>query len=173
MASLVARRHGLTILWLTAAAMRFSELATLKLSALDLNSNRVLIAGSKGSETNEVSICPALIECTIAWRSRGNVDSELLLPASTGKPINNDAFNRDVMKPMGRLFGVRLSAHSLRDTGAQKALEEAQSKGMGIQAVQGFMRHRSLNSTEHYLRKTRERSMRLQMHSGAAQEPVT
>lgn len=157
----VARRHGLVILWLASAAMRFSELAHLRANALSVASNTVVIQGRKGSARNEIPISEMLVDATIGWRARYNVESELLLPSQNNRPIDNNAFNRDVMDPLGELFGIKLSAHSLRDTGAQEALAVAESKGLGVQAVQSFMRHRSLNSTEHYLRKQREKSIKL------------
>jgi integrase len=157
----VARRHGLVILWLASAAMRFSELAQLRVEALSVAANTVVIQGRKGSARNEVQVCELLVDATMNWRSRYNIDSELLLPSQNNRPIDNNAFNRDVMDPLGELFGIKLSAHSLRDTGAQQALAIAESKGLGVQAVQSFMRHRSLNSTEPYLRKQREKSIKL------------
>lgn len=164
--SIIARRHGLTILWLTAMAGRFNELARMYIR--DVDGYSVSVYRSKGSEDHSVAIDPDLIECTTSWHSRVSAiatdkfatgrmkrwcqamdASPYLLPSISGDRMNIDVFNRDVAGPMGELFGFKLSSHCFRDTTCQETMRLTND----VRAVQKIMGHRSVATTEHYLRK--------------------
>lgn len=163
--SLVARRHGLTILWLTALAGRFNELASLRLS--DIDGNVVNLQRSKRGARHAIVVDEDLIHCTAAWHNRLGqfaVDhprrgvpahrSVYLLPNHHGGQINCNVFNRDVAGPLGELWGLRLSSHCFRDTACQEAMRLVKhDASLDVRAVQALMGHRSARTTEIYLRK--------------------
>jgi integrase len=183
--SMVARRHGLTILWLTALAARFNELASLQVR--DVDGTGVTLQRSKRGSMHVVQVDQTLIDCTRAWHNRvssvaiGDTptrwpkelawcramrDSQFLLPANTGGPMCCNVFNRDVMAPLGDLFGLRLSSHCCRDTACQVAMRlVSHDASLDMRAVQAFMGHQSLKTTEYYLRKANASQLCLPLES--------
>lgn len=162
--SLIARRHGLTILWLTALAGRFNELANLRLS--DIDGNTVQLQRSKRGAAHPIAVDPQLVQCTAAWHNRIGAEqrktytaqlmhrSPYLLPSNRGGRLNVNVFNRDVAGPLGALFGLRLSSHCFRDTACQEAMRLVKADAnLDVRAVQALMGHRSARTTEIYLRK--------------------
>jgi integrase len=151
----VSHRHGLVILWLMAGAFRFNEVAKLRTEQVDWAGATVHVQRSKNGLAPVRAVDRNLIEATLAWRRRFRIGSALVLPSREGSQLNCNVFNRDVMGPLGDLFGCKLSTHSLRDTSSQELLRIAEQRGLGIKAVQESLGHRNLNSTETYLRKQR------------------
>lgn len=151
----VSHRHGLVILWLMAGAFRFNEVAKLRTEQVDWAGATVHVQRSKNGLAPVRAVDRNLIEATQAWRRRFRISSALVLPSREGSQLNCNVFNRDVMGPLGELFGCKLSTHSLRDTSSQELLRIAEQRGLGIKAVQESLGHRNLNSTETYLRKQR------------------
>lgn len=170
--SIVARRHGLTILWLTALAGRFNELA--KLQVADVDGESVSLARSKGGKEHTLTVDRELLQCTAAWHKRvgliavgdskasyrvrewakAMLASPQLLPSSTGGRLNVNVFNRDVASPLGWLFGIKLSSHCFRDTACQEAMRLVKrDANLDVRAVQAFLGHSSVRTTEYYLRK--------------------
>lgn len=182
--SLVARRHGLTILWLTAMAGRFNELARLRLTDVDAMAHAVTVKRSKRGATHAICVDRELVECTAAWHRRlaseaavaevrkttrikwaeAMAGSLYLLPNVSGDRINVNVFNRDVAGPLGQLFGLRLSSHCFRDTACQEAMKAVKRDAqLDVRAVQALMGHRSARTTEIYLRKQESNQLRLQL----------
>ena len=182
--SMIARRHGLTVLWLTSLAGRFNELANLKLHAID--GRCVELQRSKRGAKQTIQVEQELIDCTAAWHRRlvqlgadpsensyrerkwceAMNQSSLLLPSVTGKPMNVNVFNRDVAGPVGELFGLRLSSHCFRDTACQEAMRLVRrDASLDVRAVQALMGHRSVRTTEIYLRKQDEQQLCLPLSS--------
>lgn len=151
----VSHRHGLVILWLMAGAFRFNEVAKLRTEQVDWAGSTVHVQRSKRGLAPVRAVDRNLIEATLAWRRRFGISGALVLPSREGSELNCNVFNRDVMRPLGELFGCKLSTHSLRDTSSQELLRIAEQRGLGIKAVQESLGHRNLNSTETYLRKQR------------------
>jgi integrase len=170
--SILARRHGLTVLWLTAMAGRFNELASLQ--ARDVDGPSVTVHRSKRGAQHVITIDDELLQCTRAWHgrvaaiaagsiqstrrtrlwARAIVDSPYLLPANNGQRINVNVFNRDVMGPLGDLFGFRLSSHCCRDTACQEAMRlVSRDSRLDSRAVQQLLGHKSVRTTERYLAK--------------------
>lgn len=148
-----SHRHGLVLLWLMAGAFRFNEVARLRVDQVDWLGGSVQVQRSKNGLAPIRSIDRNLIDATIAWRKRFAITNELVLPNRHGRQLNCNVFNRDVMGPLGTLFGIKLSTHCMRDTASQELLRIAEQRGLGIKAVQESLGHRNLNSTETYLRK--------------------
>jgi integrase len=180
--SLIARRHGLTILWLTALAGRFNELASLLVH--DVSGDTVELRRSKRGAVHVIRIDPELLEATKAWHARlmcrhtrlmtdgrasfeAMANSPYLLPSITGSRLNVNVFNRDVAGPLGRLFGCKLSSHSFRDTACQEAMQLVKGDAnLDVRAVQALMGHRSIRTTEIYLRKQQSEQLCLSLFSG-------
>jgi integrase len=148
-----SHRHGLVLLWLMAGAFRFNEIARLRFDQVDWLGSTVQVQRSKNGLNPSRTIDRNLIDATLAWRKRFSIASELVLPNRSGAELSCNVFNRDVMGPLGELFGIKLSTHSMRDTASQELLRIAEQRGLGIKAVQESLGHRNLNSTETYLRK--------------------
>lgn len=174
--SLVARRHGLTILWLTALAGRFNELASLRLS--DIDGDVVTLQRSKRGAIHPIVVDAELIQCTAVWHQRLGIAaarsknaqrmhvSPYMLPSSRGGRINVNVFNRDVAGPLGELWGLRLSSHCFRDTACQEAMRLVKADAnLDVRAVQALMGHRSARTTEIYLRKQESKQLCIPLFS--------
>lgn len=182
--SIIARRHGLTVLWLTAMAGRFCELA--RAHVVDVDNHSIRIARAKRGADHAIAIDPALIACTAAWYQRIAIaasdphdqtyrvrrwavkihNSQYLLPSASGKQMNVNVFNRDVAGPLGCLFGIRLSSHCFRDTACQQAMAAVKADAnLDVRAVQRIMGHRSLRTTEHYIAKQEGEQLQLPLYS--------
>jgi integrase len=160
---LVARRHGLAIRWMIACALRFSELR--RLSVSDLSHDAVYVHRSKRGRSGMVSVGADLVTDTLRWRGLlfgGGKGPSELLPSQRGTPLDNNAFNRDVCKPLGFLYGFALSSHCWRDTACQLAYVQTSS----IRSVQTLLGHRSVQTTEIYLAKQQAQSFRLSLPGG-------
>lgn len=174
--SLVARRHGLTILWLTALAGRFNELASLRLNEID--GNVVTLQRSKRGASHAIIVDDELIECTAAWHQRVGSSATkkraaeamhrcpYVLPSCRGGMMNVNVFNRDVAGPLGELWGLRLSSHCFRDTACQEAMRLVKADAnLDVRAVQALMGHRSVRTTEIYLRKQQSKQLCIPLFS--------
>lgn len=157
----MVRRHALSVLWLTACAMRFSELRRLRSTDVSLGAASAWVSRSKGGESGSVEIARTLITLTFVWREKQSAvfASPWLMPTRTGNQMDNDSFNRDACGLLGRLFGLRLSSHCFRDTACQLAMSQSGE----LRVVQRLLGHRSARTTEHYLRKQQARAFQLRL----------
>jgi site-specific recombinase XerD len=176
--ALISRRHGLVVLWSTAAALRFHELAHLKLTDVDPHESTVFVRRGKGSKSETIPVLPLLIQCTAAWHRSLTVEiasrasrhckdvaeltSVLLLPNDNGSRLDNKIFNRDVCGPLGRIFGIKLSHHCFRDTACDLGFEE----GKDPRAVQRLMGHKSAQTTQIYADKSAPAPIQIPLFSG-------
>ena len=158
----VSRRHGLVVLWSTAAALRFNELARLRLSDVDAHENTVYVARSKKSKSETIHVDSMLVKCTAAWHRRVKINSVLLLPNQHGRKLNNKIFNRDVCEPLGEIFGIQLSHHSFRDT----ACDLGFGAGGDARAVQRLLGHKSAQTTQIYAEKSAPAPIQIPLFAG-------
>ena len=118
--SLIARRHALTVLWSISGCLTFAETVGTLFSAVDLEEhtchfNRFRLGGPRCVMR---SVNPQLLMITLAWRRRTGMDqSKLLLPDSAGVRPALHSFRRDMLTPLSKAYGFRITHHTLRATG--------------------------------------------------------
>lgn len=158
------RRHAIACLWLTACAMRFSELARLKAHDVSRAGYSAFIMRSKGGLSGQVELSKRLVSLTFEWRNCGTAEfeSEWLIPSSTGKKLSINAFNRDACGMFRSIFPIALTSHCFRDTACQLAIVQ----GANVRTVQRLLGHRSAITTEHYLRKQQIEAFQLRLFEG-------
>ncbi|QDV24411.1 tyrosine-type recombinase/integrase [Aureliella helgolandensis] len=181
--SIIARRNALAILWLTAMAGRFNEIANARLT--DVNGDTIDIHRSKRGAVHSVRIDPYLVACTMSWHAalgaaaihpknsphwrrqfKKMQDSQYLLPNQEGRTMSTDVFNRDVANKLGELHGFRCSSHSFRDTACQEAMRAVKADAnLDIRAVQTLLGHKSLRTTEVYIRKQEAAQLSLTLYT--------
>lgn len=162
----IARRHALACLWLTACALRFSELRRLRVCDVSAAGYSAYISRSKGGLSGQVELSRRLVALTFDWRESSSVEfhSEWLIPTRTGRQLSINSFNRDSCGLFRSIFGIPLTSHCFRDTACQMAIVQ----GADVRVVQRLLGHRSAITTEHYLRKQNARAFQLGLFEGAA-----
>lgn len=165
------RRHALACLWLTACAMRFSELARLRAHDVSEAGYSAFITRSKGGLSGQVELSRRLVALTFEWRSeRSNeFSSEWLLSSRTGNRLSINTFNRDACGMFRGIFGIPLTSHCFRDTACQMAIVQ----GASVRVVQRLLGHKSAITTEHYLRKQQADSFQLRLFEGEYSEAAS
>lgn len=158
------RRHAIACLWLTACAMRFSELRRLKAHDVSAAGYSAYILRSKGGLSGQVELSQRLVSMTFDWRSVRGVEfaSEWLIPSRTGNQLSINTFNRDACGIFRNIFGIPLTSHCFRDTACQMAIVQ----GASVRVVQRLLGHRSAITTEHYLRKQQVDAFQLRLFEG-------
>ncbi len=159
-----SRRHALVVLWLTACALRISELRQLRVDDICTAGYSAYIRRSKGGLSGNLILSRRLIELTFTWREENTrvLTSPFLIPTRTGQPLSGstkkDNANRDALKPFAIALGMaKLTTHCFRDTACQMALVQ----GAEMKVVQTLMGHKSLGTTEIYAAKQQARSFQL------------
>lgn len=161
------RRHALAALWLTACAMRFSELKRLKAHDVSAAGFSAFIVRSKGGLSGQVELSRRLVSLTFEWRSTrtAEFESEWLIPSRTGNQLSINTFNRDACGLFRGIFGIPLTSHCFRDTACQMALVQ----GASVRVAQRLLGHRSAITTEHYISKQQVDSFQLRLFEGGYQ----
>lgn len=151
-------RHGLAALWGVSAALRFSELAELRVEDVSPAGFTAWVKRSKRGVHGLVQVSPRLIAATMKWRADHGTDAApWLLPNRSGNRLDNNAYNKAIAGTFGQLLGVKLSSHSFRDTACHLAV----SQGASVYEVQRFLGHKTAITTEHYLKKVQAQGLRL------------
>jgi len=156
---LYLERHALASLWGVSAALRFSELAGLRVADVSAAGWTAWIQRSKRGVHGLVQVSPRLVAATMDWRSQQDYakSSPWLFPNRDGGRLDNNAYNLSIGRMFGGLLGVRLSSHSFRDTACHLAV----AQGATVYEVQRFLGHKTAITTEHYLRKVQAQGLRL------------
>jgi len=145
------RRHALVALWMTACALRFSEMRRLSTADVSKAGRYVYVTRSKGGLSGNVPLAKVLISQTFRWREEktDTLLSPWLLPSRTGNQLSNNAFNRDAGKLFEVLVGIQITSHCFRCTAAQLAMaQEAKAR-----ETQRLLGHKSQATTELYCQK--------------------
>jgi site-specific recombinase XerD len=173
-----ARRDALALQWIRCSGARFCEFSRIR--HIDVVGNSVALVAAKGSNDRTIEFeSSKLIVATSKWLrdvsklavqyswAKSINQSPYLLSNLNGNPLNNNRFN-DFAGVIGRMFEIRLSAHSLRDT----AGHEIYRRTRDIRAVQKFMGHKSIRSTEIYLAKVEAETLTVPTYDRQERERV-
>jgi integrase len=143
----------LPVLVLAYCGLRWSELAALRVSRLDLmrrrltvaeamtevNGGRIVWGAPKSHESRSVPI-PRLLIDDLAALVAGRDRDELVFTTPTGSPLRNRNARRDWFDAAAGAIGEpRLTPHELRHTAASLAV----SAGANVKAVQRMLGHAS------------------------------
>lgn len=164
------RRHALAALWMTACALRFSELRRLRASDVSRSGFHAYVTRSKGGLSGHVPLSKTLIATTFAWREERTetLTSPWLLPSRTGNQLSINSFNRDAGNLFEALLGIKVLSHSFRCTAAQLAIVQ----GSKAREAQSLLGHKSQHTTELYLQKLATRAFQLSLFEQVGRKQV-
>ena len=148
--------RDLTMLeFLYSSGMRRAELATITLSALDLDRAVVTVIG-KGNKQRPVPLGePARESCDTYLRKRQEKlvklgrESDFLFINRDGEQLTIRSVNR-IVRSYGLKSGIRVTPHMLRHSFATHLLDN----GADIRAIQEMLGHESLSTTQVYTHVT-------------------
>jgi len=126
--------------------LRCGEVCGLKVGDLDAAQGAVFIATLKKGRRRAVEIEPRLA-CWLTRLARGASAASPLLRTGNGHPMDTSHFRRAWHRLSTRWLGRVINFHALRHTAAQRLYELTRD----ILAVQRFLGHKSLSSTQVYL----------------------
>ena len=135
---------------LYASGLRVSELVSLKMANLHMESNYIVVIG-KGSKERLVPVGDFAKEWIYRYleaRSGQNIDSEYLFPGrDTNKHLTRMAFFK-IIKEQAKRAGIstEISPHSIRHSFATHLLEG----GADLRVIQELLGHSSISTTEIY-----------------------
>ena len=142
--------------------LRSSELYRIRLDDLDQAQGVLWVKASKGSDNHHVALKPTLFKAT----QTALESFESLIPLSIAQPSSEtivEVFTASLRRHWGRrrfqLFGTdgrTIGLHSLRATAATNLIR----RGVDLRTVQSFLGHRSIASTQIYLRPLEAGSLR-------------
>ncbi|MBP1912888.1 site-specific tyrosine recombinase/integron integrase [Thermococcus stetteri] len=148
------RRDRLIVLLLYGVGLRVSELCNLKKDDVDLERNLIVVRGGKGAKDRVVPIPKYLADEIRTYLKSRSDDSEYLLVEERRKSKDRLS-TRNVwylLKRYGQKAGVGVTPHKLRHSFATHLLEE----GVDIRAIQEFLGHSNLSTTQIYTKVTVE-----------------
>lgn len=152
-------RDRLLVLIAGYCGLRWSELAALRWSEVDLQSRtlRVVRAYSEEAPRGELSPVknhqartvpvPEIVSDELAGYQAQQHQGELVFPSASGTPLRNRNWRRDVFDSAVQALGLSITPHNLRDTAASLAIQE----GASVVAVARLLGHESAATTlNHY-----------------------
>ena len=145
-----ARNRALVaVLW--RAGLRAREACGLELAhvrRLELGAE-ILVAQAKGGRPRMVGLDQAALELVDAWLNRRGREPGHLFVSATGAPLQT-SYLRQLLPWLARRAGIRrrVHPHALRHTFARELYDE----GVRLREIQLCLGHRSLATTENYLR---------------------
>ncbi|MDB4993964.1 MAG: Tyrosine recombinase XerC [Myxococcaceae bacterium] len=162
----VGKRDRAVLELLYGSGLRVSELAALAMGDLDLPGASARVLG-KGSKERHVPLGRKSIEAIVAWLAvraelghpkSGALDPSALFVSSRGAPLGVRAVQILVQR-FGALGAGRadLHPHALRHTAATHLLDG----GADLRAIQEFLGHASLSTTQRYTHVSMEHLMKV------------
>jgi len=148
------RRDRLIVLLLYTSGLRVSELCNLKIKDLDFNRSLLIVRGGKGAKDRVVPIPQGVMEQIKAYLDGRDDDSEYLFVEDRRKEKGKISPKTVwyLIKKYGERAGFKVTPHMLRHSFATHMLEN----GVDIRAIQEFLGHSSLSTTQIYTRVTVE-----------------
>lgn len=136
-AILIAYRHGL----------RASELAGLRWDDLDLTRGRLHVRRAKGGETSVHPIGGKEIRALRRLQRESVAPSLYVFVSERGAPLSIAGYQRMVARAgMAAKFPFLIHSHMLRHSTGYKLAND----GQDTRAIQGYLGHRSIVSTQRY-----------------------
>lgn len=153
-------RDRLIVMLLYTSGLRVSELCNLKREDVDFERSLIVVRGGKGAKDRVVPIPRATLELIKRYLEGREDGSEYIL-------VEDRREKKDRISPKtvwyllrkyGERAGVKVTPHMLRHSFATHMLEN----GVDIRAIQEFLGHSSLSTTQIYTRVTVEHLRRAQ-----------
>ncbi|WP_297548122.1 site-specific tyrosine recombinase/integron integrase [Thermococcus sp.] len=148
------KRDRLIVLLLYGAGLRVSELCNLKKGDVDIERNLLVVRGGKGAKDRVVPIPAFLSDAIREYLESREDESEYLLVEERRR--KKDRLSPKtvwyLLKKYGNRAGVEVTPHRLRHSFATHMLE----RGVDIRAIQEFLGHSNLSTTQIYTKVTVE-----------------
>lgn len=133
------------------AGLRISEALALRFEDVLLDTGRLRVM-RKGGKVREADMSPALRRALAGWMRRHPTRTDYLFPGrdGPGRAMNEGTARgllRDVYAP-GAGLSERVTPHVMRRTAA----DVMHGRGVPIQAIQDFLDHKVIGTTQIYLR---------------------
>lgn len=160
------RRDTAILHLLYAANIRRGEVVALDVEDVDLETQTVAVRGKGKAEKRDLSIPPQTCQVLSLWlEARGSEPGPLFTNfdragKSPGGRLTGTSVTR-LVRDLGKKAGVKARPHGLRHTAITRAFGLAAEHGYGIEAVQDYGRHASVQTTMIY--RDRERDLQGEM----------
>lgn len=154
--SWISKRDKAVLDTLIFTGCRRSELLSIRMNDVCLESKTLLIANGKGNRQRMIPLCPNLIKSLIDYLDvRPKVNTDCLFLASSGlTKLGNNGLYKLFKRHLHRC-GIEkqgITLHSVRHTFATRVLR----KSKDLVSVQKLLGHRSIDTTSIYLHITDE-----------------
>jgi len=148
------KRDRLIVLLLYGAGLRVSELCNLKKKDVDFERSLLIVRGGKGAKDRVVPIPAFLLKEIRAYLETRDDDSEYLLVEERREKKDRISTKTVwyLLRKYGERAGVKVTPHMLRHSFATHMLEN----GVDIRAIQEFLGHSNLSTTQIYTKVTVE-----------------
>jgi len=148
------KRDRLIVLLLYGAGLRVSELCNLKKSDVDFERGILVVRGGKGAKDRMVPVSHFLLEEIRSYLETRSDGSEYLIVEDRREKKDRISPKTAwyLLKKYGERAGVRVTPHMLRHSFATHMLEN----GVDIRAIQEFLGHSNLSTTQIYTKVTVE-----------------
>jgi len=148
------KRDRLIVLLLYGAGLRVSELCNLKKKDVDFERALLIVRGGKGAKDRVVPIPAFLLKEIRAYLETRDDDSEYLLVEERREKKDRISTKTVwyLLRKYGERAGVKVTPHMLRHSFATHMLEN----GVDIRAIQEFLGHSNLSTTQIYTKVTVE-----------------
>ncbi|AIF69384.1 recombinase XerC [Palaeococcus pacificus DY20341] len=147
-------RDRLVVFLLYTSGLRVSELCNLKVKDIDFERSLLVVRGGKGAKDRIVPIPKPVVEEIKRYLSTRDDESEYLFVEDRRKAKDKISPKTVwyLLRKYGEKSGVKVTPHMLRHSFATHMLEN----GVDIRAIQEFLGHSSLSTTQIYTRVTVE-----------------
>ena len=144
--------------------LRRSEVVALDVDDLDLDAGTVAVLGKGRTQKTKLTLPAPTTETIRQWlEARGTGPGPLFINvdrAGKGCRLTGTSLYR-IVRRLGEQVGLKVRPHGLRHTAITEACKLAQAKGMGLEEVLDFSRHRDVKVLMVY--RDRERNVQGQL----------
>lgn len=134
--------------------LRRTELISLDVEDLDLESKRIAVTGKGDNEKTFLSLPETTGKALSAWICERGTDAGPLFinfdRAGKGRRLSGNSLYR-IVRGLGKKVGLKTRPHGLRHSSITEAVRAAQSNGIDITTVLHFSRHKDIRTLMIYL----------------------